>query len=57
MDGITLPQINILTPGAEQTAGADKLLQNKDLLVNQTAMEKAGREMRACLQEECSHLC
>lgn len=52
----TMPQINILTPGAEQTAGADKLLQNKDLLVNQTAMEKAEREVRNCLQEECSHL-
>lgn len=53
----TEPQINILTPGAEQTAGADKLLQNKDLLVNQTAMGKAGRETWTCLQEECSHLC
>lgn len=52
----TVLQINILTPGAEQTAGADKLLQNKDLLVNQTATEKAEREMRTCPQEEFSHL-
>lgn len=52
-----VPQINILTPDTEQTAGADKLPQNKDLLINQTAIEKAEREMRTCLQEESFHLC